>query len=45
VSKCDAFGIPLLVLAAATGYVDELIEPWETRGRLAWAFRTLEGRR
>jgi len=32
-------------LAAATGYVDELIEPWETRARLAWAFRTLEGRR
>jgi len=32
-------------VAAGTGYVDELIEPWETRGRLAWAFRTLGGRR
>jgi acetyl-CoA carboxylase carboxyltransferase component len=32
-------------MAAATGYVDELIEPWETRGRLAWAFGTLEARR
>jgi acetyl-CoA carboxylase carboxyltransferase component len=32
-------------VAAATGYIDELIEPWETRGRLAWAFGTLEGRR
>jgi acetyl-CoA carboxylase carboxyltransferase component len=32
-------------VAAATGYVDELIEPWETRGRLAWAFGTLEARR
>jgi acetyl-CoA carboxylase carboxyltransferase component len=32
-------------VAAATGYVDELIEPSETRGRLAWAFGTLEARR
>jgi acetyl-CoA carboxylase carboxyltransferase component len=32
-------------VAAATGYVDELIEPRETRGRLAWAFGTLEARR
>ena len=32
-------------VAAATGYVDELIEPRDTRGRLAWAFGTLEARR
>ncbi len=32
-------------VAAATGYVDELIEPWETRGRLAWALGTLEAGR
>jgi acetyl-CoA carboxylase carboxyltransferase component len=32
-------------IAAATGYVDELIEPSETRGRLVWAFGTLGARR
>ncbi len=32
-------------VAAQTGYVDELIEPWETRARLAWAFGTLAGDR
>jgi acetyl-CoA carboxylase carboxyltransferase component len=32
-------------VAAATGYVDELIEPMQTRGRLAWAFGTLGARR
>lgn len=30
--------------AAANGFVDEVIEPAETRGRLAWALRALEGR-
>jgi acetyl-CoA carboxylase carboxyltransferase component len=28
-------------VAAARGFVDELIEPWETRGRLMWAFDSL----
>ncbi len=32
-------------VAAETGYVDELISPGQTRSRLAWAFRTLDGRR
>jgi propionyl-CoA carboxylase beta chain len=32
-------------VAARTGYVDELIEPWQTRGRLAWAFGSLAGAR
>ena len=30
--------------AAASGFVDEVIAPAETRGRLAWALATLEGR-
>jgi acetyl-CoA carboxylase carboxyltransferase component len=30
--------------AAATGFVDEIIEPCETRSRLAWAFAALERR-
>jgi acetyl-CoA carboxylase carboxyltransferase component len=30
-------------VAAAAGYVDELIAPAETRSRLAWAYRTLGG--
>ena len=30
-------------IAASTGYVDELIAPGETRGRLEWAFRSLRG--
>lgn len=30
--------------AAAAGFVDEVIEPAETRQRLAWAFRALRGR-
>jgi len=30
--------------AAAAGFVDEVIEPWETRARLAWAFDALEQR-
>ena len=30
--------------AAAAGYVDEVIEPQETRARLAWALGALEGR-
>jgi acetyl-CoA carboxylase carboxyltransferase component len=30
--------------AAAAGFVDEVIEPWQTRDRLAWAFSTLEQR-
>ncbi len=29
-------------VAAASGHIDELIEPEETRARVAWAFRTLE---
>jgi acetyl-CoA carboxylase carboxyltransferase component len=29
--------------AAAAGFVDELVEPWETRDRLAGALRTLAG--
>jgi acetyl-CoA carboxylase carboxyltransferase component len=29
-------------VAAQTGYIDELIAPRETRGRLAWALRSLE---
>jgi acetyl-CoA carboxylase carboxyltransferase component len=32
-------------VAARTGYVDELIEPWQTRARLAWAFGSLGGAR
>jgi acetyl-CoA carboxylase carboxyltransferase component len=28
--------------AAAAGFVDEVIEPWQTRERLAWAFAALE---
>jgi acetyl-CoA carboxylase carboxyltransferase component len=31
--------------AAAAGHVDELVEPTETRARLAWALRTLAGSR
>jgi acetyl-CoA carboxylase carboxyltransferase component len=31
--------------AAASGFVDEVIEPRETRERLAWALTTLEGSR
>ena len=30
--------------AAASGFVDEVIEPPETRERLAWALATLEAR-
>ncbi len=30
-------------VAAATGYIDELISPSDTRGRLEWAFRSLGG--
>jgi acetyl-CoA carboxylase carboxyltransferase component len=30
-------------VAAATGYVDELITPQETREKVAWAFRSLRG--
>jgi acetyl-CoA carboxylase carboxyltransferase component len=30
-------------IAASTGYVDELIAPAQTRSRLAWAFKSLEG--
>jgi len=30
--------------AAAGGFVDEVIEPWQTRERLAWALSSLEGR-
>jgi acetyl-CoA carboxylase carboxyltransferase component len=30
-------------VAAASGHIDELIAPHETRERLAWAFRSLEG--
>jgi acetyl-CoA carboxylase carboxyltransferase component len=30
--------------AAAAGFVDEVIEPWETRERLAWALAALERR-
>jgi acetyl-CoA carboxylase carboxyltransferase component len=29
--------------AAAAGFVDEIVEPVETRARLAWALRTLAG--
>jgi acetyl-CoA carboxylase carboxyltransferase component len=32
-------------VAAQTGYVDELIAPLQTRARLEWAFRSLEGAR
>ena len=32
-------------VAAAAGFVDEVIEPHETRGRLAWAFATMDDRR
>jgi acetyl-CoA carboxylase carboxyltransferase component len=31
-------------VAAAAGYIDELIMPWQTRGRVSWALRSLEGR-
>jgi propionyl-CoA carboxylase beta chain len=31
--------------AAAAGFVDEIVEPGETRGRLAGALRTLAGGR
>jgi acetyl-CoA carboxylase carboxyltransferase component len=31
--------------AAAAGFVDEIIEPAQTRERLAWALRTLAGGR
>jgi acetyl-CoA carboxylase carboxyltransferase component len=30
--------------AAASGFVDEVIEPWQTRERLAWALAALEWR-
>jgi acetyl-CoA carboxylase carboxyltransferase component len=30
-------------VAASTGYVDELITPGQTRARLGWAFRSLDG--
>jgi acetyl-CoA carboxylase carboxyltransferase component len=30
--------------AAGTGFVDEVVEPWQTRERLAWAYAALEGR-
>jgi acetyl-CoA carboxylase carboxyltransferase component len=30
--------------AAAAGFVDEVIEPWETRDRLTWALTVLERR-
>jgi acetyl-CoA carboxylase carboxyltransferase component len=30
--------------AAAAGFVDEVIEPWQTRDRLTWAFSALEHR-
>jgi len=30
-------------VAAASGHIDELIAPQETRERLAWAFKSLEG--
>jgi acetyl-CoA carboxylase carboxyltransferase component len=29
-------------VAARSGYIDELIEPWQTRPRVAWALRSLE---
>ena len=29
-------------MAAASGYIDELIEPVETRNRVAWALRSLD---
>jgi acetyl-CoA carboxylase carboxyltransferase component len=29
-------------VAAQSGYIDEMIAPHETRGRLAWALRSLE---
>jgi acetyl-CoA carboxylase carboxyltransferase component len=32
-------------VAAAAGFVDEVIEPHETRGRLAWALSTMDDRR
>jgi len=32
-------------VAAAHGFVDEVIEPHETRGRLAWALSTMDDRR
>jgi acetyl-CoA carboxylase carboxyltransferase component len=31
--------------AAAAGHIDEIVEPHETRARLAWALRTLAGSR
>ena len=33
------------VVAAAAGFVDEVIEPHETRRRLSWAFSTMDDRR
>ncbi|MDQ6774672.1 MAG: methylmalonyl-CoA carboxyltransferase [Actinomycetota bacterium] len=33
------------VAAASAGHVDEIVEPHETRARLAWALRTLSGSR
>jgi acetyl-CoA carboxylase carboxyltransferase component len=35
----------LATAAAAGGHVDEIVEPAQTRERLAWALRTLEGSR
>jgi acetyl-CoA carboxylase carboxyltransferase component len=35
---------PLSDVAAASGYVDEVIEPAETRDRLAWALTARAGR-
>jgi acetyl-CoA carboxylase carboxyltransferase component len=32
-------------VAAAAGFIDEVIEPHETRRRLAWAFSTMDDRR
>jgi acetyl-CoA carboxylase carboxyltransferase component len=30
-------------VAASTGFIDELVEPWDTRGRLAGALAALSG--
>ena len=30
-------------MAVAEGHVDELVEPTQTRGRLQWALRVLDG--
>jgi propionyl-CoA carboxylase beta chain len=32
-------------VAAASGFVDEIVEPFQTRERLAWALLTLAGAR